>query len=1821
MRLGLSLLAAREFTGNGIMTINRLRTLTEDSLDRLIKQIHRDNQGAGLFIPFASQQHIHAIRFWANRMHIIGAPYDVDDIDEPLAEMWSESKKAEQEAARTVTDLVKIPEAFKKESKWRVWKESVVTYLHSKIGQASIPLAYIVRERDLAPPNQVYNTVHEQLVNMAILYGPEYNTNNGVVYDLLQSLTLNGPAWSWISGYQQNRDGRGAWKALIAYYEGDAMQTRSKQECYDAISKSSYQGVKRNFDFSAYVAIHQQAHQDLVRLGEPIPENKKVRDFLQGITDPQCGNIKLNVLSNPIFMNNFAQTINYMASAIDMISKNSASTARQISHVSRNESGRGRGRSGRGRANRGGRNNNRGGRGRGRAHGGRENIDDLNDNRPITRAYSRDEWQSMSHSQRNRVFRERDRMETARTVAAILREEGPQNDDVSTITGTAFQGTNGGVTQSSQTASVSGNTRSIGQVSLDNVGQAFSNRRRLNAITSGTRKVNRSLGSFGSIPQAREEILHCRAELDSHADTCGINHIARVLEISGQVAEVSGFSNAMDSLQDIPIVKAAVAYDHPETGEVIILVINQALYFGDKLTHILLNPNQLRSHNIRVDDVPKHLSSTSTHSIWVEEESLDIPMVLHGIISYFNVRTPTLQEINNCPHITLTSEEEWNPYSGHFKELEDEINTSISAFKISAMSVEYSERSDDLMANLSNEDQKLNVSLTNVKSKRLFIQDQDLAIKWGIGVKDAENTVKATTQRFIRSAVHPVERRFRTKNVALRYNHLNCRFNSDTFFSNVKSSQLNTCGQLFITDFGYAKFVPMRTKAEAGYALKELIQDVGIPKEIHTDGAKELTIGTWKQICRDAGIKTSMTEKDSPWQNRAEVEIRELKRHTRRFMSQSASPLALWDFCCLYTVELRNRICRPLAKLKGRTPYEVLTGNTPDISEYLEFSWYQPVWFYEPDVYPQQNKQIARWLGIAHRVGQAMCYWILPISGVPIARTTIQEISKIELESEEVCRLLNAYDLEVNDKLGAPIDNDIYNSANSFRLYREDEDSSYLEDEQELFDPEAAAIIIDEIDNDAYDELLLTEPLLQRDGQLIKAKITGRKRDGNGNPIGQFNRNPILNSRIYLAEFPDGHVQEISANVIAEAIYNQIDDKGHNEQIIHDIIGHRFDSTALTRSELQQMQEARFTSNGKRFCTLQGWEICVSWTDSSTSWHSLSDIKNSFPVQLAKYAKRNGLDQEPAFKWWVQHTIKKEKRIIKAIKSRYSQRTHKFGIYVPRSVQEALKIDRETGTTFWKDAIEKEMSNNKLAFKFLNEDESVPVAYKWIRCHMIFDVKMDFTRKACYVAGGHMTDPPSSITYSSVVSRDSVRIAFLLAALNDVDLLSTDIGNAYLNALPREKVYTTAGPEFGPELQGKSVLIVRALYGLKSSGAAWRSHLANTLQSLGYVSCVADPDVWYRPAVKPDGFPYYEYVLVYVDDLLVLSHQGHKTMKALEEFYRLKDGYASPSRYLGAEVKQWKFSQDITKTKWALSSAQYVKEAIKNIEEHLSKQNRRLYPAKQPMHTEYRPELDITPYLDDEEANFYMSQVSILRWMIELGRLDIYVQVALLSSYLVQPRQGHLEAIYYMFGYLKAHDRSTMVFDSDYINWRDEDFPEHDWTDFYGDISEDIPPGAPEPRGMPVQINAFIDASHARNMVTRRSHSGILIYLNRAPIIWHSKAQKTVETSTFGAEFVALKIGTELIKSLRYKLRMMGVPLEGPANVLVDNDSVVKNSTIPTSIIQKKHNSICYHFVREAVASKCIRIAFIPSSENLADMLTKPMGATKLKDFCERVLY
>ena len=177
-----------------------------------------------------------------------------------------------------------------------------------------------------------------------------------------------------------------------------------------------------------------------------------------------------------------------------------------------------------------------------------------------------------------------------------------------------------------------------------------------------------------------------------------------------------------------------------------------------------------------------------------------------------------------------------------------------------------------------------------------------------------------------------------------------------------------------------------------------------------------------------------------------------------------------------------------------------------------------------------------------------------------------------------------------------------------------------------------------------------------------------------------------------------------------------------------------------------------------------------------------------------------------------------------------------------------------------------------------------------------------FRRKARYVGDGHKTETPKSVTYSTVVARDSVRICLLIAALNDLDIQAADIENAYLTAPCREKCWTIGGREFGSE-EGSVFIIRKALYGLKSSGAAFRAFLAETLDDIGFKSSVADPDVWLRPATKPDGEKYYEYILVYVDDILSISHNAKAPMMAIQQAFKFKnDAIEPPKIYLGASL-------------------------------------------------------------------------------------------------------------------------------------------------------------------------------------------------------------------------------------------------------------------------------------------------------------------------------
>ncbi len=143
--------------------------------------------------------------------------------------------------------------------------------------------------------------------------------------------------------------------------------------------------------------------------------------------------------------------------------------------------------------------------------------------------------------------------------------------------------------------------------------------------------------------------------------------------------------------------------------------------------------------------------------------------------------------------------------------------------------------------------------------------------------------------------MRPIDRNFRARNTTLNYNALNCRFTSDTFFASTPTFLKNTRAQMFIGDFSFGKFCHQRLKSEAGFSLQEFLHDARIPKHIHTDVAKEITLGTWQRVRKEAGIKTSTSEPYSPWQNGTELEIRELKRPVRRLMARTQTPKKLLD--------------------------------------------------------------------------------------------------------------------------------------------------------------------------------------------------------------------------------------------------------------------------------------------------------------------------------------------------------------------------------------------------------------------------------------------------------------------------------------------------------------------------------------------------------------------------------------------------------------------------------------------------------------------------------------------------------------------------------------------------------------------------------------------------------------------------------------------------------------------------------------------------------------------------------------------------------------
>ena len=426
-----------------------------------------------------------------------------------------------------------------------------------------------------------------------------------------------------------------------------------------------------------------------------------------------------------------------------------------------------------------------------------------------------------------------------------------------------------------------------------------------------------------------------RCEMDSHADTCVAFMNCVVLEYTGRYAEVQAYSPDYPSKR-IPIATVATAYDCQTSSATFVLIINEAFYFGESLPFSLLSPNQLRDYDVHVDERHRQHAPNSIFGISIPSEPLNIPFALDGVVAGFDTRPPSQDELDDIScHVELTSDVEWIPSSFALSLAEEPGSDSDNELRISSLRARRSEilRSKStkhriksclqtLVATQSlfevetaNEVNTLNQDdpiLTRIAAlttggvastveRNAFairsgdttsdVTPENIAKRWMVGVETAKSTLSVTTQRGIRSIPNPATRRFKTQMAHLRYPRLGGMFYADIMEPKVKSLESQRYAHIIGNGRGFTKAHPMERKNESIYALDDFVKKVGIPETLLCDNDATMEgWRKWKKRIRKYSIDPKYTEPYSPFQNKAELDIRELKRMVRRFQDKTRSP-------------------------------------------------------------------------------------------------------------------------------------------------------------------------------------------------------------------------------------------------------------------------------------------------------------------------------------------------------------------------------------------------------------------------------------------------------------------------------------------------------------------------------------------------------------------------------------------------------------------------------------------------------------------------------------------------------------------------------------------------------------------------------------------------------------------------------------------------------------------------------------------------------------------------------------------------------------------
>jgi hypothetical protein len=350
-------------------------------------------------------------------------------------------------------------------------------------------------------------------------------------------------------------------------------------------------------------------------------------------------------------------------------------------------------------------------------------------------------------------------------------------------------------------------------------------------------------------------------------------------------------------------------------------------------------------------------------------------------------------------------------------------------------------------------------------------------------------------------------------------------------------------------------------------------------------------------------------------------------------MTKKNVPPRLWDYGISWVCETGNVIANSSRYADQRTPLEIVTAETPGITEYLDFRIYEDWCTYKTNA-GVAPPELGRWLGVLHQeVGQLMSYWVLPQSGISISCTTVQRVTNLEQQTDEWKQCMNLFTEVIEAKFQAPLSN-LSNATRDIPAEKlldlEKEDPEFLEDFNRVISNETIKDVQDDMEIGEMDPYLNMELGLPRgeDDALRHTHVKRQAIDVEGHPIGRPSTNPLLDSQQYKVEFMGGETKILAPNIIAENLLAQVDEERHRKMLIAEIEDRRINDDAVP------FEEGTFdTAYGmkQRRRTTKGWELLVRWKDGSSSWIMLKDLKDAYPVELADYVIANRIQDEPAF--------------------------------------------------------------------------------------------------------------------------------------------------------------------------------------------------------------------------------------------------------------------------------------------------------------------------------------------------------------------------------------------------------------------------------------------------------------------------------------------------------------------------------------------------------------------------------------------------------------